>query len=272
MYKENKLNSMFNLKGNFLRGFFVISAKHGSFLLFILSSFLCLYFLVFDTSVLSSFGVFANIYIHSALCAFAVIENLTLFLIYIGAKLKCDCFFFFEKRKSFSFSLMIKAAVLYFIIGIKKLFSFCFFILPTISVMYVLFKSIQSGMSYILLAISILCGIILFISGIYSYSVYLQKFAAAAFVFSEYPEAKIKAVIYRSAELMNGKCRKLFFLKILNLPKRIFSILLLPAVYYLPYCKAVESDFILQKEIPYMRKRAHTEKTVVFYLGPIKEN
>ena len=74
----------------------------------------------------------------------------------------------------------------------------------------------------------------------------------------------IKSSIY----MMNGKLVKLFLLKISLLPLKILSLLIVPGIFFLPFCKAAEEIYISDRKKPYLPKRkAHTEKTMVFYFG-----
>ena len=70
---------------------------------------------------------------------------------------------------------------------------------------------------------------------------------------------------------MSGRCKHLARLKMIDFFRKVPCLLVIPAVYVLPFTKATEADFSCEKEKPYMPGKAHTEKPVVFYLSPIKE-
>ena len=274
MFKENMKNTKINLQGRLLKSFFVIVSSFASFAIFLLSCISCLYLLIIDTEFLSNSGLFNSSYIHASVCAFAVVENIILFMLYIYLRLKKDIYFcFFEDGLDIKISLshVYQAVCVYFVKTVRKCISFLVFLCPAIIVSCIIYSLLQNGTSYSLLILFFVSDFVLLITGVYSYAVYIQKYEMISYVLIKFKYKKIKAIFDMSEKLMEGNCRKLLKLKLCNIPEKLLCLLILPAVYCLPYCKALESDFISAKEKPYLRKFANTEKAVVFYFKPLKE-
>ena len=274
MFKENIENTKVNLNGRILKSFCVLVSSCAAFAVFFLSSMSCLYLLIIDTELLGSLGVFNSSYIHASVCAFAVVENIILFMLYIYLRLKKDIYFcLFEDGLDIKLSLshVYQAVCVYFSKTVRKCVSFLFFLCPATIVSYIFYSLLQNGISYSLLILILVSDFVLLITGVYSYAVYIQKYELIPYVLIKFKYKKIKAIFDMSEKLMEGNCRKLLKLKLCNIPKKLLCLLILPAVYYLPYCKALETDLILAKEKPYLRKHANTEKSVVFYFKPLKE-
>lgn len=274
MFKENIENAKVNLNGRVLKSFYVIVSSYASFAVFLLSCISCLYLLIIDTELLVGLGVFDNIYLHAVVCALAVFENAVLFMLYIYLRLKKDIYFcFFEVGIDIRISLkqVYNALCVYFVKSVRKIISFLFFLCPAIIVSFIIYFLLQNGISYVLLLLFCACDLIFFVTGVYSYSVYILKYELISYVLIKYKHKKIKEIFRMSEKLMEGNCKKLFKLKLYNIPKKLLCFFILPAVYYLPYCDALETDLILAKEKPYLRKYANTAKTVVFYFKPVKE-
>ena len=274
MFKENMENTKIDLHGRVLKSFFVIMCSYSSFAVFLLSCVSCFYLLIVNTEFLSSVGIFNNSFIHAAVCALAVLENVILFMIYIYLRLKKDTYFnFFEDAIDIKISLsqVYQALCVYFVKTVRKCISFLFFLGPAIIISYIIYSLLQNGISYLQLILFLVSDFVLLITGGYSYAVYIQKYEMISYVLIKFKYKKIKAIFDMSEKLMEGNCRKLLKLKLCNIPKKLLCLLILPAVYYLPYCKALESDLVSAKEKPYLRKFANTEKSVVFYFKPLKE-
>lgn len=275
MFTENIENAKINLQGRILKSFFVILSSYASFFIFVLSSFSCIYLLIINTEFLSVYGVFENQYIHAAVCAFVVIENIILFMLHIYIKLKKDVYFYFideSADKHISVSSVCKICCVYSLKTVKKVLSLLLYIVPFILVSVLILFFLQHGISYFLLILFSVCDSVLLVAGVYSYAVYIQKYELLPLLLMKYQDKGIKDIFSLSAKLMNGKCRNLLKLKLQNIPKKILCLFVFPSVYFLPYCKTVEADYVIQDEKPYMRRKAYTEKPIVFYFKPIKEN
>lgn len=273
MFAENKENAKYNLQGRILKSFSVLFFSFLSFILFVSSSFLCLHFLIFDTSFLGQLDVFKNQYIHVAICAFSVIENLFLLMFHIYIKLKKDMYFYFvDIDTKISVMTVFKAFNIYALKFMKRIMSLIYFTFPFISFLIVIINMLQQGMSFLVFLVFSVGDLIFFIVGLYSFAVYIQKYQLLTFVLMQNQGNNIRECFSLSAKLMNGKCKYLLKLKIINLPKKLLCLFVFPAFYYLPLCNAVEADYVFQKEKPYMRRNAYTEKPIVFYFNPIKEN
>lgn len=276
MFAENRENVKYNLQGRALKSFLVVFSSFISIFIFILSSLCCLYLLIVNTDFLGDLGVFNNQYIHAAVCAFAVIENIILLMLHIYLKLRKDLYFYFICENISDLRISIRtlytALSIYALKTVKKIISFIFFSFPFMAVLILLINLLQQGISHLVLLIFSVCDTILMVAGLYSYAVYVQKYQLATFSLIKNQDKNVREHFAFSAKLMNGKCKNLLKLKIINLPKKLLCLFIIPAFYYLPYCKITEADYILQKEKPYMRRKAYTEKPIVFYFEPVKEN
>ena len=275
MFRDNKENAKLNLQGRLLKSFIMILVSMLSFLLFAFSCAGCLYLLVINTELLAEYGVFENQYILCAVCALSVAVNIILLLFHIYLKLKKDIYFYcFDESDKIRFSLnsVCKALSVYTLNFIKTTIAFIFFMSPFLSVLTGLLYLLQSGVSYFVLTVFVITDFVFLATGFSSYLIFIQKYHLLPLILFENQEKNIREIFRLSAEKMNGICKDTAKLKIFNLPKRVACLFIVPMVYYLPLCRATESDFALQKEIPYMRKKAYTEKPIVFYFKQIKEN
>ncbi len=275
MFRANKENAKLNLRGRILKSFSVILSSSLSFFVFVLSSFGCVYLLVIDTEFLGRYCVFENQIVFIAACAFAVSVNIVLLLLYIYFKLKKDVYFYYYDETEnirISVNTVCKAFCVYTLKIIKKVFLLMFFTAPFTAVSVYVFYFIKSGISQLSLIVFIFVAIFLLLLGRYSYMIFIQKYDLLPLVLVENQEKSINEIFILSAIKMNGICKDFLKLKISNFPKKVFCLLILPGIYYLPFCRAAEADFVLQKEKPYMRRRAYTEKPIVFYFKQVKEN
>ncbi len=274
MFRENIENAKMNLQGRIFKCFFVILSSYVSFFVFVSSSFCCIYLLIINIEFLSVLGVFENQYIHAAVCAFAVVENIILFILHIYTRLKKDIYICFNEEMydtHIPVRIVYKACCAYFLKVIKKSICCLLYISPFTVISVLIYSFLQDGMSYFLLILFVLSDVVLLITGLYSYFVFTQKYEMMPFVLMKNHDKSIRDIFVLSATLMNGKCRNLLRLKLQNIPKKLLCLFIFPCVYFLPYCKAVEADYIVSKEKPYMRRKAYTEKPIVFYFKPIKE-
>lgn len=273
MFHDNKENAKYNLQGRILKSFFVILTSFSSFAVFVLSSICCFYMLVINTEFLDYFGVFENQYILGTVCAFTVAQNIVLLLLHIYYKLKKDIYFYDKYDNSvITVKIVCKTLCVYAIKFIKKIMSLIFFSCPFICVSVLIIYLLKLGISHLSLSVYIIGDMFLLLMGVYSYLVFVQKYHLLPFVLFENPDNNIRDIFKISAKKMNGMCKNMLKLKISNLPEKFLCMLIVPMVYYLPYCRAVEADFISQKENPYMRRKAYTEKPIIFYFKEIKYN
>ena len=154
----------------------------------------------------------------------------------------------------------------------KKITGFLLFNLPFSSLSVLMLFFFQQGISVYSAVVFLSCDIILLFFGMYSFFVYIQKYQLISVILYRHKEMSIKDVFHMSEIKMSGRCKYLARLKLRNIFLKIPCILVIPAIFLLPFIKATEADFSIEKEKPYMPKKAHTEKPVVFYLSPIKEN
>ncbi|MBR6646342.1 MAG: hypothetical protein IKL09_02365, partial [Clostridia bacterium] len=243
-----------------------------TFFLMISVLFFSCYLLFFDTSFLEKIGVFNNEYILIIVCGVFVIVNMSLFLIHISASLVCDTYFAFSGTVKMNLYLVLKATVMYFLIYIEKTLSLLLFILPAVLSSFILNRLYIKGTYFSVIVVSGVSAVLLSVIGLYYYSIYKQKYQLVPYYFFVSTNHNLRESFRKAYSQANGKCHKLLFMKIFNFPKRLLSLLIFPAVYFLPVTKTMEYTFLLQNEKPYMRKKAYTEKAVVFYFKPLNEN
>ncbi len=269
MFGYLKQSTKIEMEGNYLKCFFAVVKSAASFIFFFLYCFSCIYLFIFDTSFFEKVGVFSNDYTLALSCAAAVITGFILLLFSYYVRYKTDFKFLSVfgniTPDSMSVSEIIKIMLLYNAVFIKKAFYLVLFSLPSIAFSAVVYLLATKGLSVVSLCVLLSADIIIFFSGIISASIYCQRYSLCVYEFSKEKDMPMRDIIKESILQMNGKCAKLFFLKILHIPKRILSLLIFPSAYFIPYCKAAESLFILEKENPYISRKRYAEKPVVFY-------
>ena len=197
-----------------------------------------------------------------------------LLLIHVYYKLRKDLYFYYDNVDNLRISVntVCKSFCIYALRLIKNIFFLMFFISPFSALTVLIFSLTKQGISQHSLITFILVDIFLLFIGIYSDVVYIQKYHLLPLVLFENQDKNIREIFKLSAKKMNGICKDLLILKISNFPKKILCLFIVPAIYYLPFYHAVEADFVMQKEKPYMLRRAYTEKPIVFYFKEIKES
>lgn len=274
MLEDIRRNAKITLQGNVINCFSKQFSVFLSLLLFVLSSIVCVWFLIIDTAPLASIGVFDNIFLHIAVCAFAVMENLILFSVYLYSKLKADAYFY-KLVCPCNFTLNLKTVVKYFSVflaeKICKISAFVMFFLPCGVVFHLAVKMLGTGVSKAIFAILISCFCILLSLSVYSYSVFICKYGMLTFVVLSDADLSVSEIFRTSQKLTNGKCKMSYKLKINNLPRYLLCLFIFPAVYCLPYCKMIKNELLMEDKKPYVPKKAHTEKSIVFYFDPVKE-
>ena len=273
MYDTNKINAKQNLHGNIIRSFFMLFRPTAVFLIFILSSVLCLYFLGFNTEWFNDYSVLNNNYMFPLLCFAAISENIALFIIFIYFRIICNLYFYLYDSDIFiPIKLLVKFLVMYAVAFVKKITSLLLFCFPFVAFSLLTLFFLHQGISIYSAIVFTACNIILFCAGMYSFCVYIQKYQLIAVILYRHKEMSINEIFHMSEIKMSGRCKHLACLKLSNFFRKIPCLLVIPAIFILPFTKATEADFSIEKEKPYMPKKAHTEKSVVFYLSPVKEN
>ncbi len=256
---------------NYIKNFVVYLSDYLSFILFVITTCCILYFFIFDTTFLGSFGIFENELLLGLVSATASIEIIALFLSYYYFKLKKIIYFSRIDDRQVNLQNVLRFIFLRFISFFIKIIS-CFvffspFLLSLSSIALLTENGVSQKVFYILSAGSVL----LFISAFLSYSVFIQKLSFLHFCFIEHPFMSYRKLYELSSENADGNLFSLFKLKLKNIPKKIASVFIIPAIYYLPSCLFDVNNFLYEKSNPYPQK-VNTEKTVVFYFEPIKEN
>lgn len=272
MYEDLRKDALFLLDGRIFKSFFISISKYATFILMISVMFFSSYLLFIDTSFLEKTGVFNNQYGLIIVCAVFVFVNIALFLLHIASSLLTDAYFSFTETFNINSYLILKACCMYFVLLVKKAFFFCMFMSPSIIVSFVIGYLSLKGTYLSVLAVTGVSFLLLFIVGLYFYAVFKQKYRLVPYYLLVSSKHGVKECFKKAALQSDGKCHRLLFLKIYNFPKKLLCLFLFPAVYFLPVTKTMEYCFLLQKEKPYAKRKSHTEKPVVFYFEPVKEN
>ena len=273
MYDTNKINAKQNLQGNIVRSFFMIFRTAVVFMIFILSSFMCLYFLKFNTVWLNDYHIFNNNYVFALLCFSAIFENIALFIIFVYFRIIKNLYFYlYDTNLLIPIKLFAKFLILYTVVFVKKVISFLLFNFPFFSFSALTVFFFHHGISVYSAVVLVSCDVILFFLGMYSFFIYIQKYQLISVILYNHNDLHIKDIFHMSEIKMSGRCKHLARLKTSNFLRKITCLLVISTVFILPFIKATEADFSIEKEKPYMPKKAHTEKSVVFYFSPIKEN
>ncbi len=265
MFTLNYLSAKSFMKNNLLRSFAVYSSDLLSLLLFFTSLISVIYFFLFDTKFFASLGVFTNEVTLGLASFIAVIEITALYFIHFYCKLRKTAFFSFCDNSEFTLYDTARFSLLILIVNIKKLFSLFVFFSPFLLTVSAIFYLHDSGYPQSIIYLFVSCSSLLFISGLVFFRMYILKYSLVPYVFINYRNLSVSDVFRKSDDMTDGKIIRLFILKTFNLPKKMLSLFLLPALYFLPYCLYSEYDFLLQKENPYSYS-VNTDKSVVFYM------
>lgn len=271
MFKENYFNAKIKMKNNVLKSFLVYLSDYLSFLLFLMTTFFVLYFLIYDTSFASSLGIFDSDIVLGTVCAAASVESVALFILFFYVKLKKKAYFIGERNMTFSFHSVIKYMNIELVTAIRRIISFFIFMSPFLLSVSALFLLVDTGVSQKVFVLSCVGASILFVSGFVSYLVYICKFAILTQLFIYNTELSMRQIFRLASSETDGKMLLFFRLKCKNLPRRIISLTVFPSIYYLPFCLFTEYDFLGANKKPYSHE-VNTEKSVVFYFNPVKEN
>ena len=265
MYAMNFLSAHQLMKGNVIKSFTAYLSDILSFILFVTSSVSVIYFFLFDTSFLASIGVYENELTLGIASFFAVIELTALYFIHFYFRLKKNLYFSCSEKVKITFFDTIRAAVLAFVTFIKKLFALFAFMSPFLLSVSAIYFLIEGGYSQNVIFLCVGSSSLLFVFGLMFYRMYILKYSLIFYVLTNNGHLTLKEIYEVSENLTDGKIIGLFILKLLNIPKKLFSFFIIPLIYYLPYCKYCEYNFLLQKENPYSESM-NTDKSVVFYV------
>lgn len=252
-----------------LKNFAVYLSDYLLLLLFFVTTFFIMLFLIFDTTYLSQLGIFDNKLIHMLISFFASVEICGLFFSYYYFKLKKLMHFSRVDRKQINLNLIIRFIYLKLIVCFIRIVAFVVFFSPSALFLSALVYSVEKGVSERVFILFAVCSVFIFFISIFTFSVYSQKLCFLKFAFIRSPYLSFKSQFSFASEISDGNMLSLLVLRLSNIPKKILSLLILPAIYFLPDCLYDVYDFIKAKENPYPHK-VNTEKTVVFYFEPIK--
>lgn len=273
MFADYKTDVKLSLEGKRIKSFLLLAGRFLSFLLFVFYCFSVIYLFVWNTSFFKSLGIYKNNYILGAACASAVIIGAALFLFFIWVKFISLSWFAAVQDENFSpvkmnFSRILKITGMYFNVFFRKALNYVLFLIPFFlysAGIYLLNDNEMPEKVFYILASGE--WIIFFISAAAAYIYNLRYSLINSRLYYE-TDKRGDLLIKSSIYMMNGKLVKLFLMKISLLPLKILSLLIVPGIFFLPFCKAAEEIYISDRKKPYLPKRkAHTEKTMVFYFG-----
>lgn len=269
MWETVKRETKMDLRGRrgALFGWQIASvAAFSLFLLFCVSS---LYLFLVNTEVFHLIGVFRNELTLALSCAGAVIIGLILLLLAVYVRYRKDSAFFLLDESAgcerVSVSDCVKLLTIYSVIFCKRIGCVLLCLLPFFAASTGILFLLRQGIASVALGILLAGDTVILLAGLFFAGVFPNRYALVTDCYRKNPSASLKAIFRESISRMDGKSLHLFRLKCRNLPKRICSLLLLPAPYYLTYCKA--SEALLAKGIknPVLSQETKPEKTVVFY-------
>lgn len=265
MFRINYFTAKSLMKNNIIRSFFVYLSDYLSLILFFTSLISVFYLFIFDTTFLTSIGVYTNELTLGIVSFIAVSEITILYFIYYYAKLrKCE-YFSVNIKTDITFYDTVRISILSLITLIKKIVLLFIFLSPfmlTVSATFILDdKMYPENVIYLFVG----CASLLFVFGLIFYRMYILKFSLVNYVFLNNKNLSYTDIYNKAENMTDGKIIRLFILKTMNLPKKTASLLVFPSMYFLPFCLYSEYDFLLQKENPYPSDE-DTEKSVVFYL------
>ena len=273
MFADYKTDVKLSLEGKRIKSFLLLAGRFLSFLLFVFYCFSVIYLFVWNTSFFKSLGMYKNNYILGAACASAVIIGAALFLFFIWVKFISLSWFAAVQDENFSpvkmnFSRILKITGMYFNVFFRKALNYVLFLIPLFlysAGIYLLNDNEMPEKVFYILASGE--WIIFFISAAAAYIYNLRYSLINSRLYYE-TDKRGDLLIKSSIYMMNGNLVKLFLMKISLLPLKILSLLIVPGIFFLPFCKAAEEIYISDRKKPYLPKRkAHTEKTMVFYFG-----
>lgn len=257
------------MRKTYFKNFIIYLSDYLSLALFLLTVFFTFYFLIFDMSYPALIGIFENELLLGVVCAVSSLEICGLFLSYNYFKLK-KMIYFSRIDKFIDLNVLTRFVCLRIISALVRLVSLLVFFSPFLLSLSGIFYLTENGISENVFFIFCMGSVSLFIVSVLSYSVFIQKLTFLSYDFIKAPYMNFKSLLKLSAENSDGNLFMLFKLKLRNLPKKFFSFLIFPAIYYLPSCQFDVYNFLYEKENPYPHKM-NTEKTVVFYFEPIKD-
>lgn len=269
MWETVKQEAKMDLQGHWGVLFGRQIASVSAFSLFLLFCLSGLYLFLVNTEMFRLIGVFRNELTLALSCAAAVIVGLLLLLFSVYMRYRKDsAFFLLDEEVScgrVSVSDCVRLLTLYTVTLLKKIGCFLLCLLPFFAASAVILFLLRQGIESVALGVLLSGDAVILLAGLFFACVFPNRYALVTDCYRKNPSASLKAIFRESITRMNGKSLHLFCLKCRNFPKRVFSLLILTAPYFLTYCKA--SETLLAKGIknPVLSKETKPEKAVVFY-------
>lgn len=244
-------------------------ASVAAFFLFLFFCVSSLYLFLVNTEVFRLIGVFRNALTLALTCASAVIVGLILLLFSAYMRYRKDSAFFLLDEEiacgRVSVSDCVKLLTLYTVMLLKKIGCFLLCLMPFFTASAVILFLLRQGIESVALGVLLAGDAVILLAGLFFAGVFPNRYALVTDCYRKNPSASLKTIFRESISLMNGKSLHLFRLKCRNFPKRVLSLLILTAPYFLTYCKA--SEALLAKGIknPVLSQETKPEKTIVFY-------
>ncbi len=256
------------MRKTYFKNFIIYLSDYLSLALFLLTVFFIFYFLIFDTSYLALIGIFENELLLGVVCAVSSLEISGLFLSCNYFRLK-KMIHFSRTCLSLNLNVLTRFIALRIVSMLIRIASLIVFFSPFLLSLSGIAILVENGISEAVFYVLIIGCVCIFIVSALSFSVFIQNLTFLQYDFIKAPFMSFKKLFRMSFENSDGNLLKLFKLKLKNLPKKLLSFLIFPAIYCLPSCLYDVYDFIYEKENPYPHKM-NTGKSVIFYFEPIK--
>ena len=271
MFNEYLTFSKEKIRGNMLKSALMYFSVPLSVFLF-LFTLICTFILFFyDTSLFASIGVFNNNLYLGGICAFFTFELIFLFYLMFYATIKKHSYFS-DLNIKIDFRLLCKFIVVEFICFIKKSICLLLFLCPAIISGVLSYYLIDKGISRNIFIILVTTSFFLGVSGLILNYIYMQKYSLVKYVCLNSKFLSVSEIFKESFYMTDGKMLMIFRFKLSNIIRICLCFLVIPSFYYLPLIQFYKYRFIVDNKKPYEQTTAHTEKSVIFYFKPIKEN
>lgn len=124
-----------------------------------------------------------------------------------------------------------------FVMTVMKTLSFVVFLTPSAAVGGYLFFALKEGAGLFMFLALVMSFILLFVTGLFFYFVYTQRFFLVPYLYLENPSEKVSEIISLSGKVMENKCFDTAIFKLSFFPWWLLCVLLFPAIYVYPYYK-----------------------------------
>ena len=271
MFNEYLIFAKEKISGKVFKSALIYFSVPFSIFLFLLTLICTFIFFFYDTTLLDSLGVFENELYLGVVCAFFTSELIFLFYLMFYAQMKKHSYFS-DLKVQFDFALVCRFIAVQTLSFIRKTILAFLFLSPAIISALISYFLIDKGVTQSILIILISATSIMTASGFVFYFIYIQKYSLVKYVCLDSRFLSVSDIFKESFCRTDGKLLMMCRLKISNILRFALSLFVIPAFYYLPLIEFYKYSFLVHNEKPYEQNSAHTEKSVVFYFSPVREN